>query len=130
MTAESLSFTLEVPARAALGAPIPLVLRLANVSTRRIEVHLRGRETVFDVVARRPGGEEVWRRLTGQVTMAILQLRSLAPGEVLELRAAWDQRDAAGRPVVAGEYRLQGELPGDDPLPLRSSEARVVIAPR
>jgi hypothetical protein len=130
MRADSLRFTVDAPTEVALGDPVPVVLRLVNGSSRRVEVHLRGRETVFDVVVRRATGEEVWRRLTGQSTMAILQLRAMAPGEALEFRATWDQRDATGRQVEPGEYRVQGELPGDEPLVLRSPETRLRIARR
>ena len=128
-TGDSLSFTLDVPEKVARGAPIPIRLRLANLSPRTIEVHLTGRETVFDIVATDSSGREVWRRLGGQPVLAILQLRPLGPGEAIEFNASWDQGGAGGARIPAGTYRLVGELPGDAPEPLRTAPKTVEITP-
>lgn len=118
---DSPEFTVRVPATVHAGEPVRVRLRLANVSSHTIEVHLQGRETVFDVVVLDAAGAEVWRRLGGTPALAILQLRPLAAGDSIEFVATWDQTDRAGRQVPTGTYRVFGELPGDAPAPLRSA---------
>ena len=116
-----------VSPRARRREPVAITLRLTNTGRKPVELHLQGRQTVFDVVVTGAGGAVVWRRLAGTVHPAILQLRVLAPGEALELTASWDQRDADGRLVPAGEYFVHGELPTDSPTPLRSTVAPLHI---
>jgi hypothetical protein len=110
-----------------VGEAVRVRLRLANVSDRPIEVHLQGRETVFDVVVLDASGAEIWRRLGGDPVLAILQLRPLAAGDSIEFVATWNQTDGAGRQVPTGSYRVIGELPGDSPTPMRSAPAILQI---
>jgi hypothetical protein len=107
---------LVVPGRVAPGAPVAMAIRIVNPSDRPIDLHLQGRTTVFDLTVSR-GDTVVWRRLEGEAAQAILQLRTLAPGEVLELRHTWSQENAAGRQVGPGQYRVSGSVPtGGDSL--------------
>lgn len=104
----------EIPA----GKPVPITLRIVNTGSRPLELHLQGRTITFDLVVRR-GEIVVWRRLENATVPAILQLRTLAPGEVLELKDTWDGKDRDGRAVAPGEYVVSGEVPTDGP-PLRA----------
>jgi hypothetical protein len=113
------------PPKVAAGAPVPIGIRIANTGGRAIELHLQGRTTVFDLVVSR-GDTVVWRRLEGESAPAILQLRTLGPGEVLELRDSWPQVDGAGRRVGPGEYSVSGEVPTDG-APLRAGPIALVI---
>lgn len=115
---DSLRLQLIVPSKVRIGAVVAITLRLENAGDGPIELSLRGRRIAFDIVVRRETGEDVWRRLDGQIIPAILQLRVLEPGEVLELRATWDQAATAGTPVGPGEYLVQGLLLTDGPAPL------------
>lgn len=125
---DSLRLTLDVPAAVSAGEPVPVALRLANVSDRALELHLVGREIAFDIVVERQGGGAVWRRLAHTTVQGILQIRTLAPREVLELRDAWRQRDDRGRAVPPGIYTVRGEVPTEDPRnPLRTGAARLRI---
>ena len=108
-----------VPPRVAVGAPVPITLRIANTAERPIELHLQGRTIVFDLTVRR-GAAVVWRRLEGQSVPAILQIRMLAPGEVLELKETWDQQ------VGPGEYSVTGMVP-TDAAPLRAGPVTLTI---
>ena len=105
---------LVVPPKVAPGAPVPIAIRIGNTADRPIELHLQGRTITFDLAVRR-GDSLVW----------ILQLRMLAPGEVLELKDTWQQQDRAGRSVGPGEYSVSGTVPTDGapigagPVPLR-----------
>jgi hypothetical protein len=120
---DSLEFTVRVPASVHAGDAVRIRLRLANLSPQSIELHLQGRETVFDVVVLDASGAEVWRRLGATPAPAIEQLRPLAAGDAIEFVATWHQTDRAGRQVPSGEYQVIGELPGDSPGPLRSAPA-------
>jgi hypothetical protein len=114
-----------IPPRGAVGAPVPITLRIANTAERPIELHLQGRTIVFDLTVRR-GAAVVWRRLEGESVPAILQIRMLAPGEVLELKDTWRQADNAGRRVGPGEYSVSGEIPTDG-VPLRAGPVPLTI---
>ena len=50
----------------------------------------------------------------------------LQPGQELEFRYAWLQRDNAGRPVSPGTYQVRGVLPIPD-APLISETQRIEI---
>jgi hypothetical protein len=122
-----LEFTVRVPESVHAGEQVRVRLRLANVSTHTSELHLQGRETVFDVVVLDTTGAEVWRRLGGSPAQPILQLRPLAAGEAIEFVATWHQTDRAGHQVSTGEYQVIGELPGDAPAPMRSAPATLHV---
>ena len=114
-----------VPPDVAVGDPVPITLRIANVTARPLELHLQGRTATFDLVVRR-GGTVVWRRLENESVLAILQLRTLAPGEALELTETWNQRDRGGEPVGAGDYTVSGSVPTDG-APLRAGPVSLRI---
>jgi Intracellular proteinase inhibitor len=122
---DSMRVEIVVPPTVAVGEPVPIAIRIANTADRPIELHLRGRTTVFDLTVSR-GDSVVWRRLEGEVTPAILQLRSLAPGEVLELKDTWEQRNNTGSPVGSGEYVVSGVVPTDS-APIRAGPVALVV---
>jgi hypothetical protein len=122
---DSMRVEIVVPPRVAVGAPVPITLRIANTAERPIELHLQGRTIVFDLTVRR-GAAVVWRRLEGESVAAILQIRMLAPGEVLELKETWQQKDGGGRPVGPGEYSVTGMVP-TDAAPLRAGPVTLTI---
>jgi hypothetical protein len=122
---DSMRVDLVVPPNVAAGVPVPIAIRIGNTTTRPIELHLQGRTVVFDLIVSR-GDAVVWRRLEGESVTAILQLRMLAPGEVLELKDTWQQVDRAGRRVGPGEYAVSGEIPTDG-APLQAGPAPLTI---
>jgi hypothetical protein len=117
---------LELPARAAAGAEIPITLRARNTGTRPVELILAGRPIAFDLLVTTPDGILVWQRLHAQVIAMALQIRLLQPGEVLEFTHRWEQRDNTGHPVAPGTYHVQGVLPAED-APLHSPIQVLVI---
>lgn len=128
-TSDSLAFSIHVPASVRTGEPVPIALRVRNRTDGPVQLHLLGRTIAFDIVVTREDGTPVWRRLEGQAVQSILQLRTLAPGETLELSDRWDQRGRGGAAVPPGLYRVHGELPTDEPEPLRTPAAPLLILP-
>ena len=126
---DSLRFTLVAPDSVRVGQPVPLVLRLTNVTDRPIEAHFLGREIAFDIVVAQPDGAVVWRRLARAVVPGILQVKVLGPGETVELKDAWRQRTDTGAPAAPGEYVVWGVLPTDAPEPLRTPPAHLRVLP-
>ena len=116
---------LVVPQTVAAGAPVPVAIRIVNTTDRPLELHLQGRTITFDLIVRR-GDLVVWRRLEGRTAQAVLQLRMLAPGEVLELADTWTQRDNGGRRVQPGKYTVSGTVPTDGE-PIGAGPAFVAI---
>ena len=109
----------------AAGEPVPIALRIVNTAARPLELHLQGRSTVFDLIVRQ-GDAVVWRRLENAAVQAILQIRMLGPGEVLELEDTWSQEDGAGLRVTPGDYSVSGSVPTDG-APLRAGPAPLRI---
>lgn len=116
-TSDSLRVWLETPDEVHAGDPVPLTLRVQNVSDRTVDLYLTGRPVAFDLFVTDGSGEVVWRRLEDTVIPAILQIRTLGPGEGLEFEDSWDQRTNSGELVPPGEYAVRGEvLAEDEPL--------------
>lgn len=128
-TSDSLAFSVHVPDSVRAGEPVPITLRIRNRTGDPVQLHLLGRTIAFDIVVTREDGTPVWRRLEGQSVQSILQLRTLAPGETLELSDRWDQRGRGGAAVPPGLYHVHGELPTDEPEPLRTPPAPLLILP-
>lgn len=61
---------------------------------------------------------------------AILQIRMLAPGEVLESQEQWDQRTNSREPVSPGRYTVEGALLTSTRHPLKTPTALLQILPR
>lgn len=130
-TGDSLRLELEVPAEVPSGVAVTIRLRLRNTGAEPVVAQLRGRTIIFDIVISGPRGDTVWRRLSGEPTQAIVQLRRLEPGGELLLEDRWDQRDRAGKPVPAGVYLVRGLLFTDQPAPWTTEPATLrIVRPR
>lgn len=106
----SLSLRLILPDTTRHAQPISMTLRVENTSDRPVDLYLTGRPVAFDLIVTDARDDVVWRRLEDAVIPAILQVRTLAPGETLELEDSWDQRSNAGELVPPGDYSVRGEL--------------------
>jgi hypothetical protein len=103
------------------------MLRGQNRTERSIDLYLRGRTTIFDVIVARAAGEVVWRRLEDEIIPAIVHLRTLAPAERFEVVTLWDQRTKRGKTLEPGEYTARGLLLVEgNPLETPSVPFRVV----
>ncbi len=130
MPADSPTVELDVPPDVREGEAVPMTLRVTNTADRPLTLRLRGRPIAFDFVVRREDGTIVWRRLAGAMIAMVLQLRTLAPGETLELEDVWQQQDAGGTRVSPGNYTVTAVLLTDSSAPLESSSAPLRIRAR
>jgi hypothetical protein len=126
---DSPTVTLEVPREVRSRTPVPMTLRVTNPTDRPLTLYLRGRPVAFDLVVSRADGTPVWRRLEGAVITMVLQVRTLAPGDTLELRDSWAQTTKAGVLVPPGDYLVTGRLLTDSPQPLETPAAPLRILP-
>jgi hypothetical protein len=124
-----LRVSLSVPESSQLGSIIPIAIRLENTGNSRLDLFLRGRTIAFDVLIRDAAGSLVWHHLEGEIVPAIVQIKVLEPGQVLELSCDWNQRGNQGKRVKPGLYTAQGVVFTDDPVPLESSPRQILIAP-
>lgn len=124
---EGVVVAVEVPTSVAVGNPVPIKVRLSNTTSSPQDLYLRGREITFDIAVTDSAGDAVWRRLEGEVIQAIIQLRTLAPNETIELTHTWDQRSQRGERVPPGRYTLRANILTDGQTALASNEATLVI---
>jgi hypothetical protein len=108
--ADSLRLTLTLRDTVTAGEPVPVTLRAENVTDRRLDLYLTGREVTMDLVVTNTAGDTIWRRLEGEVVPMVLRVESLEPNASLELTATWPGRDQGDRPVVPGLYRVRGSI--------------------
>jgi hypothetical protein len=109
-TQDSLRLTVTVPKRVRPGERVPIVLQIANISGRELELYLQGRDITADVTVRNAERAVVWRKLEGVSVPAILSLRTLPAGESLTVREEWDQRISGGRQAGAGRFQIEAAL--------------------
>lgn len=122
--------TIDVPRSVTAGAPVPIKLRVRNATDAPLDLYLRGRDATFDIAITDSAGDAVWSRLEGEPVQAILQLRTLAPGETLELSHDWDQKSQRGIPVMPGRYTVRGTVLTDGTTTLDSPPVELEITPR
>jgi hypothetical protein len=126
--APTLALWLEIPAHVRVGQPVLLQAKVQNTSSRTEELTFGGRPA-YDFVVTRPDGLEVWRWSHGQGIQAILEHKTLQPGEVVEFAAEWGQRDNEGQPVPAQTYWVRGIVHLESPEQLESAPRPLRIAP-
>jgi hypothetical protein len=125
----SMTLQIVLPPTVRVSEPVPITLRLTNTGRKSVTAYLQGRPVAFDVIVSRHNGTVVWRRLEGAVVSAVLQVRTLAPGEALEFSDSWSQQSNLGKSVGPGEYLVTGVLPTDPPAELRTQSVPLRILP-
>jgi hypothetical protein len=125
----SMTLDIVLPPTVRAGEAVPITLRLTNTAQSPATAYLQGRPVAFDIIVSRRDGAVVWRRLEGAVVSAVLQVRTLAPGEVLEFSDSWSQQSNLGESVGPGEYLVTGVLPTDPPAELRTAPKPLRILP-
>ncbi len=127
---DSLPFEIEFPPTARIGEPVPITLRIRNLSESPRELYLAGRPTAFDITVTRADGSVVWRRLEGATIPGILGIQVLAPGGMLEFKDTWNQHTRSGEPAGPGLYTVEGALLTDSPTPLKTGPATLRLSPQ
>lgn len=89
----------------AVGVPIPVVLSVRNTGSAAVAITFMSGQR-YDLVARRPRGDEVWRWSHDRAFIQAVQTITLGPREEEAYRVTWDQRDFQGRQVDPGSYEL------------------------
>jgi hypothetical protein len=125
----TVELTLVVAERAKLGEPLPIAIRAENRGPATVEMYLRGRTVAFDILVTDSRDTPVWRRLEDEIIPAIVQLRTLAPGEAFELGTVWNQRTAEGRQAPAGDYFVRGFLLTDTPEAAATESVTLRLSP-
>jgi hypothetical protein len=123
-------FEIDVPPEVPEGEPVAITLRATNTGLQPTDLYLGGRPIAFDVIVARESGEVVWQRLKDKMVPAILQLRTLGPGESLELTERWNQRNNVGQSVGPGRYAVHGTFPTQSRPPAKSPTALLRIVAR
>ncbi len=104
-----LNVWLEMPAEVRLGEPVPLTLKVRNISEE--PVNLFHGISPFDFTILEEDGTEIWRWSRWRVFADVLIHSKIQPGETLEYHATWDGHDQDCRPEP-GVYGMpcQGSL--------------------
>lgn len=128
-TGERLRLTLETPPDVRRGTPVVFLFRAVNIAAAPVDLYLRGRDVTLDIEIVNGEGELVWRRLEDAVIPAVVMLRTLSPGDTLEVPVAWDQRTSSGATIPAGTYRVRALLLTEEPPPLATPTVSLRITP-
>jgi hypothetical protein len=108
---------------------VPIRIEVANLDSQPRDLYLRGRDIAFDISISDASGRTFWRRLEGEIIPAIIQLRTLGPGESFTLVHHWDQKNKRGKPAPTGVYRVRAEVLTDGSASLAATEMPLVIEP-
>jgi hypothetical protein len=87
------------------GEPVEVVLRVRNAGSAPVPVTFASGQR-FDLVVRRPRGDEVWRWSHDKAFIQVFETVTLKPGDVLAYQVTWDQQDYQGRRVDSGSYQV------------------------
>jgi hypothetical protein len=124
----ALRVELVVPAAVRAGEPVPVKIRITNPGDKPVDAYFVGREIAFDIIVRERQGERtIWRRLTGRAVHMVLQVRTFAPGETIELGDTWRQERDGGGVVAPGSYTVEGVVLGQDKQALRTQQRTLEI---
>src|SRR5688500_18062407 len=103
---DSIQVTISAPHAAAVGDNVPISVVVQNQRNRPVDLHLTGREIVFDIMIVRPDSSTLWQRLQHGAVQQIVQLKRLQPREALTLYERW----IATEP---GTFIIGAKLPTD-----------------
>lgn len=86
------------------GEQVEVTLRARNAGSAPISITFTSGQR-FDLIVRRPRGDEVWRWSHDKAFIQVFGTVTLQPGETLSYQVAWDQQDYQGRRVDSGSYQ-------------------------
>jgi hypothetical protein len=121
-----LEIDLRVPGEISAGETLDIELRVRNPGPDSAVLLLPGGELAFDVTVRSVEGVTIWNRLHGIEVPMVLEMRPIAPDEVVSFHALWKQCDMSGRQVSPGTYHLHAVLRSEEmELPARPSSITI-----
>jgi hypothetical protein len=85
------------------GEPVPVSVGVTNTGSGPVSLTFNSGQR-YDLVIRRPRGDEVWRWSYDKAFIQVIQTVKLQPQGSLAYTAAWDQKDFQARRVDAGSY--------------------------
>lgn len=129
--ADSLRDSLEFPDTVRAGQTVPLILRVRNPTDGLITAYIGGMpgRWHFDAIITTQSGEEVWKMLNHRAVELPLTGHTFGPGEVLEIRDEWNQRDDSGMPVPPRTYTIRAVLSLQEPSAIGTDPKPLVISP-
>lgn len=86
------------------GQPVEVALHVRNAGPAPVSITFSSGQH-FDLVVRRPRGDEVWRWSHDKAFIQVFETATLKPGDVLAYQVTWDQQDYQGRRVDSGSYQ-------------------------
>jgi hypothetical protein len=86
------------------GQPVEVALHVRNAGSAPVSIIFSSGQH-FDLVVRRPRGDEVWRWSHDKAFIQVFETATLRPGDVLAYQVTWDQQDYQGRRVDSGSYQ-------------------------
>jgi len=110
---ENIFVELIVPNTVAYGADLPMVIEITNTGSETLDLEIGNGEkygygSAFDFWIAPGEGKALWNWNCGRFFLAILGLKSLAPGEKIVLEGTWEQVDYNSEPVAPGTYLVNG----------------------
>ena len=104
---DSVLVSISAPRTATKGDVVPITIVVQNNRERTLDLHLTGREIIFDIVIARANKSVLWQRLDANAAhQQIVQLKTLGPGESFSLTENWKANER-------GAFVVGAELPTD-----------------
>lgn len=103
----SLRYEAAIPRRTfAPGEFVDATITVRNIGSTSVSLTFTSGQR-YDLIVRRPRGDEVWRWSHDKAFIQVIQSITLKPQESLPpFRDGWDQRDFQGRRVDPGAYEM------------------------
>ncbi len=86
------------------GETVEVTLRVANPGSAPVSVIFTSGQR-YDLVIRRPRGDEVWRWSHDKAFIQVIEVMTLEPGQSFSFQIPWEQQDYQGRRVDPGPYQ-------------------------
>ena len=93
------------------GESIEVTINIRNASVNPVSLTFFSGQR-FDLLVRRPRGDEIWRWSHDKAFIQIVQSIAIRPNEPLTLKGSWDQRDYQGRRADPGAYEVIAYVTG------------------
>ncbi len=123
---QAIEYSLEVVSQAPYGETVEMKLTLRNVSDGPVSFYLGG-SPAYDFVVSTADEELVWHWKCAKLTLLMLGIKTLEPGEELGFVGEWEQIDNRGEPVPPGTYLLRAVLNLESPEKLVTEVQKVEV---